>query len=1264
MSERRLRNRRVAPAPPSPARCDPTPVVGRRRCSQMANLESLQDEGPSQAKRSRSTSRSTPPRTTGRDSPVWIECPEPDCFKKYRHMNGLKYHQTRAHPPASRASVKEEARPQVSSSGRKTSVSSMVGVEAGRKSNLPAAAGSERALRASLEAAAKADKDNQQDKDTSKSPPCAKAKDNADTGTKQLPGRPSAASKNGRNNKKGAGVVSPQENKAMDTSMASGRHTSDVSVKSEPDNSPVKDDVYNQAAKMMTNVDTRPRRDMTASDGKKDTTPPNNDSKKSDKPGLPGALQIDSPVGLPAVGSNAQMYQLPGTTTSCISSITVMSPSVPSQLAVTAASVVQTTPASRLPVATMAAVPITVTTVTPVSSVSEQEKYRKNKVEKTDRLKPKVTGTRPIVPAPTPGASHPAHGMASNIGPQVSSLPATQLKPIQPKPTIMGETAINPALSSLRDIRDKKNKKKKASKEKERGKDGLPAGNTVSAPSIVIPTAASLQQQMTKPLRIETDSVIKSTPASGQQGAILLRAGHEQGYNQGVLQTVQSMHSKPPDLVKVPELTKPPELQKQPVLGSLDGSTGRIARPPSSLSLNSPLAPSDGREHSSDVHSPAYSDISDANDSAPTLENENEQKPISENKSQEPIIMQKSRAHDIGPGYHVYDSAGQPPYLIPAVPHPEIKHGQDAKRASPSVNKPAEKQGESEDNHNDDVKITGQAMVAGESKGIPQDYPNVPSDKLMHPQYLQYQRCMGNMSAYGSAIDHAYHLHLMRTDPQYRAQHEKLRSEKNQKDKEGASNDGQKEGDPIKIDVDKKEDKVEGRGQERMSMVSPGIRSTDHRPVPPKPPSLVSDREREEARRKEMEDARKREAEKTEREKKNENRQILRESIEVMNPMDGRIKQEGGVTTYEKIPPGHHERSQAEYRQQQFMYAQQQQQQQRFLHEQQQQRFFQQHGSHQQHIGDGDRASHGKHAENVRPSSREARERDQENVKHMDLKRQSTPSREGRPREREQELRRTDEKIKHEKSPSPRPSSRSTPTKVKTEGNQPQTVNNNRAMGPSIPVSYAQFYPGYPHYANQIPIDPRHAAAMYPGMGPVLGYPGHPGAHPGAAAYMHPSQVHPGQVRFAAMPAGEADREKVAMLSPGAVPEGKALDILQQRAHYYSSNTAPAHKIHELKEAARKPEPSPSKTTIPVSTSSTKEFTPASTEKRDAASPAGKATTPVGGTPGPGSGGKDAGGDQKGTPPLQRHVHTHHHTHVIGHPTPPYQMYSAGYNGK
>ncbi|XP_021235732.1 zinc finger protein 608 isoform X2 [Numida meleagris] len=59
------------------------------------------------AKRVRTNSRSTPttpqgkPETTfldqGCSSPVLIDCPHPNCNKKYKHINGLRYHQAHAH---------------------------------------------------------------------------------------------------------------------------------------------------------------------------------------------------------------------------------------------------------------------------------------------------------------------------------------------------------------------------------------------------------------------------------------------------------------------------------------------------------------------------------------------------------------------------------------------------------------------------------------------------------------------------------------------------------------------------------------------------------------------------------------------------------------------------------------------------------------------------------------------------------------------------------------------------------------------------------------------------------------------------------------------------------------------------------------------------------------------------------------------------------------------------------------------------------------
>ncbi|UYV71260.1 ZNF608 [Cordylochernes scorpioides] len=52
----------------------------------------------------------TPPDDQAPASPVFIECPEPNCSKKYKHINGLKYHQTHAHsgnPPGAEIKMEE-----------------------------------------------------------------------------------------------------------------------------------------------------------------------------------------------------------------------------------------------------------------------------------------------------------------------------------------------------------------------------------------------------------------------------------------------------------------------------------------------------------------------------------------------------------------------------------------------------------------------------------------------------------------------------------------------------------------------------------------------------------------------------------------------------------------------------------------------------------------------------------------------------------------------------------------------------------------------------------------------------------------------------------------------------------------------------------------------------------------------------------------------------------------------------------------------------
>ncbi|CAG0912545.1 unnamed protein product [Notodromas monacha] len=123
--------------PPSPAKQDGAAGVKRKGrgndgngCSGVngTTIGVAGGESPS-GKRSRSTScRSTPTPVGGGNnsgssngagsgagggttatieppgSPVLIECPEPNCGKKYKHINGLKYHQSHAHADSRRSS--------------------------------------------------------------------------------------------------------------------------------------------------------------------------------------------------------------------------------------------------------------------------------------------------------------------------------------------------------------------------------------------------------------------------------------------------------------------------------------------------------------------------------------------------------------------------------------------------------------------------------------------------------------------------------------------------------------------------------------------------------------------------------------------------------------------------------------------------------------------------------------------------------------------------------------------------------------------------------------------------------------------------------------------------------------------------------------------------------------------------------------------------------------------------------------------------------
>ncbi|XP_062310745.1 zinc finger protein 608 isoform X2 [Osmerus eperlanus] len=93
------------------AKISPAPLaVGKRKNKPPADLDlSLvtDDNKTGNGKRIRAKSRSAPSTPQGKSdpsfldpactSPILIDCPHPNCTKRYKHINGLRYHQTHAH---------------------------------------------------------------------------------------------------------------------------------------------------------------------------------------------------------------------------------------------------------------------------------------------------------------------------------------------------------------------------------------------------------------------------------------------------------------------------------------------------------------------------------------------------------------------------------------------------------------------------------------------------------------------------------------------------------------------------------------------------------------------------------------------------------------------------------------------------------------------------------------------------------------------------------------------------------------------------------------------------------------------------------------------------------------------------------------------------------------------------------------------------------------------------------------------------------------
>ena len=1113
-------------------------------------------------KRSRSSSRSTPPTTassnsnsngTTPSSPTLIECPEPNCNKKYKHINGLRYHQNHAHQEVNNTQNEAEK-------GADSEESNVVD---GRNS------------------------------------PAAKSDASPPTPTK-------------------AKLRTEKEKSPIDdnTPLSELAGTNRIFTSPSKAESKKLSDKTDGIAKLDQHI-------------KESNAVKKGEKQQNTSIPIAGSVPTSTPV--------SHVFQIASGPLGSLTGMSVLPPGAANQNA-GIATIVQ--PATNQ---------IAVSTVTvPVGTVAIQSDPKDLKKSKSDKeaCKTKTTMARPIVPAPSPHV----HLTQVTGHPQMSPT----LKPIQPKPTIMGEPSrVDPTLASLK---EKKPKHKKSRKDKE-GKAPPPKENVIVKEEPVCSVGMPVIQTASQ-IKLD-DRIVDRKPVID--------------------------HSKPGTVISDPAK-------------EMRGGN-RTNRPPSSLAIHSPLQVSTASDvdHSGDnVQSPAYSDISDANESVPSLENESEAKPEKDSAKNEKAETPKAvvahpSEHPItanyGGMYPYYGGHGNPPYLLPAIPNQHSAPGTPStpgnKPEQPSpkpVDKGAGEGGKEERKEGDSKGVAGKEGQEKKKEGgggVPMQHPQkgqhpgqqqqqgpqhqqqphgqhpqqqqMQQDYQMQQQKLLQQQLYGlpphaqyqYMSAYGYSMDPAYHLHHMANDPHYKAQHEKYMEEERRRREAAMS--GKPPGDGSEqssaTDLSKPSSAKPNSGEQKMEP----NRSMQNRPASQKLAPTERYREKplegkpgsEQMNSGSGSGGSKDRVDQKLKDKQNENHQILKENIELKSQMDNREK---------------------------YSYDQ------RMLFELQQEELQRYYMYQQQHLIHGAPPGHDPRRERPKPDSKmpesskrphpeatiskEQAEKAKEASKSLggeppkDMRRYPSDLKMKDSRERESSpLKVLDDKLmkgKDNKLSSPRgtPSGKDRVTPTSSTRGTPTSSSQPLASYPSPFLSHP--YMQSPHYAPRpMGFDPNHP--MERGIIPVIGY------------TANPSYLHPAQMRYHMSPSDSSEKEKAAaMISPGSHSSSssgplesnpKALDLLQQHASHYYNNSATtnsnSHKIHELKEAAKDGAPSEPHSSSTPGKSSEPSTTPTAPDGRLDLAKQHR--------------------EYSNSPPTQRHLHTHHHTHVVGPAYPLYDPYSGRY---
>ncbi|XP_046583820.1 zinc finger protein 608-like [Haliotis rubra] len=1100
-------------APPSPARSDVS-IGGVKRKGRPPELD-LSDNA--KVKRCRSSSRGTP--GTESPSPVLIECPEPNCNKKYKHINGLRYHQTHAHHNLGGNQDDDD------DDGEDTDAPTPPVTRAGKKGNTSESEKSKEK--------ASSDKDNEEN----------------------IP----------------LNEIAAASSKAKAAAAAAAAAASTSSSNQE--------------------------KNTTKSDSNKSDSSKSESTSGSSKKRETAVTSTVTPVTSSAKISvpTTQVYQISGAPIGCLAGVAA---SVVTQAVTVATTSITASSPSPAPI------PVAVTAMTTQPQAAELIKTEASK-DKTDKTKTK-SATRPIVPAPPPqviALSSSGTVSHSNLSP-VSTQMSPSIRPIQPKPTIMGEpSGINPALVSLR--QDRKPRRRETEKKLKKEKDGS------NGSALVNNNKQSSKEQVLKDdqSNCKRPAVIKTALGPSRPGETPPRKDNIVPIHETPKTSHESQRPSPsgPSVIATQGLMKGGDQQQ----------AARLNQPPNMLKVNSPLrvtTPDHDRKTpvTEDVQSPAYSDISDANESGSPQQNESPSKKDEVSIKKEKVSTPQGPQGDgsMSSHYGMYSYYGQQymmpnvagSHLSPSAPKPHIA-GQEGSSGSEDKKQTAlqedRKAGEKKPEDKDDVKVKLEA--AGAKHAPTQMHPDYHAKYMQQvyaqihhlPHHAQYQ-CL---AAYGLIDPNQYHMHMMAQDPHARQQYEKAAADEKRHQQEQGLKDSE----------GNKQSETRPSSQEHGAQPSehPGMSKPPQQPQPGQtlggPQGMQVDR---------LQDMKKAVSDRpTEREirdqnlreKQNENHQILKENIELKSQMDRprHFDMQYDFRNQEEIRRQH-------MFQQQKMYEQQKRKME--LSSEPPELTSTEAGNKKQALG---RTEGPKGIEQFRDTKKEVIDGRKNVHGHDMIGKMST------------DVKMMDDKSRNsDKHRGPLDVSKTKPSHSVSSSVSTSSPSSNAPSSTAQNASYQSYlqYPSYmqsPVHYGHMGYDPNNP--MYRGVNPqVMGYSGTP--------YLHSPQL--GYARVGGPGGREGDKEKLdsSINKSGSAgnpesleSEGKS-ESVPQGSQFYSN----VHKIHELGERGR---PSP------------------------------HGSSPVPQKPGTGEspgtalqvhqGVGEKARDYSNSPPTQRHLHTHHHTHVV-----------------